>query len=172
MDDMAEHDTQDLEGDPRIALTQWANKSDEWIRRIVRQVLNSSGQASEAELAQIYQLLKEEKGIEDRVLSAEPLIAKPTQALDQPEPLYLTRMSNVKGVNALVEGEHIDFGEGLTLLFGENGTGKTGYARILKRVAYSRSVEDILDSFVERPVRDGPWSARVSGREAPRAVGC
>ena len=29
-----------------------------------------------------------------------------------------------------------------------------------------------LDSFVERPVRDGLWSARVSGREAPRAVGC
>ena len=28
------------------------------------------------------------------------------------------------------------------------------------------------DPFVERPVRDGPWSARVSGREAPRAVGC
>ena len=33
-------------------------------------------------------------------------------------------------------------------------------------------VEHNLDSFVERPVRDGPWSARVSGREAPRAVGC
>ena len=33
--------------------------------------------------------------------------------------------------------------------------------------------EDVaIDSFVERPVRDGPWSARVSGREAPRAVGC
>ncbi len=31
---------------------------------------------------------------------------------------------------------------------------------------------DKFDSFVERPVRDGPWSARVSGREAPRAVGC
>ena len=29
-----------------------------------------------------------------------------------------------------------------------------------------------VDSFVERPVRDRPWSARVSGREAPRAVGC
>ena len=32
--------------------------------------------------------------------------------------------------------------------------------------------EGKFDSFVERPVRDGPWSARVSGREAPRAVGC
>ena len=29
-----------------------------------------------------------------------------------------------------------------------------------------------VDSFVKRPVRDEPWSARVSGREAPRAVGC
>ena len=28
-----------------------------------------------------------------------------------------------------------------------------------------------IDSFVERPVRDGPWSARGSGREAPRAAG-
>ena len=33
------------------------------------------------------------------------------------------------------------------------------------------NVVDNFDSFVERPVRDGPWSARVSGREAPRAVG-
>ena len=44
----------------------------------------------------------------------------------------------------LCEGEHIDFGHGLTLLFGENGSGKTGYARILKRMAGSRSEEDIL----------------------------
>ena len=47
-----------------------------------------------------------------------------------------------------------------------------------KTVRYSGSVVIVFslylnfDSFVERPVRDGPWSARVSGREAPRAVGC
>ena len=39
-------------------------------------------------------------------------------------------------------------------------------------VATGKGAKSILDSFVERPVRDGPWSARVSGREAPRAVGC
>ena len=39
-------------------------------------------------------------------------------------------------------------------------------------VAACPNVTVNLDSFVERPVRDGPWSARVSGREAPRAVGC
>ena len=144
MDDMLEHDTQDLSGDPRLELAQWANDSDEWIRRIVRRVLRSSDQASEADLDLTYQLLKEEKGIDDRVLSTEPPIVKPTQTLGRPKSLFLTQLSNVQGVNALAKGEHIDFSEGLTLLFGENGTGKTGYARILKRMAGSRSAEDIL----------------------------
>ena len=125
-------------------LAQWANKSDEWIRRIVRQVLGSSGQISESEQALIYQLLLEEKGIDDRTLPTEPLLASPAQPLAQPELFHLARISNVRGVNALVENEHIDFGLGLTLLYGENGTGKTGYARILKRMAGSRSAEDIL----------------------------
>ena len=42
----------------------------------------------------------------------------------------------------------------------------------LTTAALKSLILDKVDSFVERPVRDGPWSARVSGREAPRAVGC
>ena len=42
----------------------------------------------------------------------------------------------------------------------------------LRTVAGAHPRKPSPDSFVERPVRDGPWSARVSGREAPRAVGC
>ena len=141
---MTEPENQTLNEDPRSTLAQWANNSDEWIRGIVRQVLGSSGQVSESEQALIYRLLLEEKGINDRTLPIEPLLASPAQPLAQPEPFRLTRMSNVRGVNALVEGVRIDFGLGITLLYGENGMGKTGYARILKRMAGSRSAEDIL----------------------------
>ena len=137
-------DDQTVNEDPRNSLARWANTGDEWIRRIVRQVLSSSDQLSESEQALTYQLLLEEKGINDRTLATEPPLASPAQHLAQPEPFHLTRISNVRGVNALVEGEHIDFGPGLTLLYGENGMGKTGYSRILKRMAGSRSAEDIL----------------------------
>ena len=144
MGGMTDPDDQTLNEDPRSSLAQWANNRDEWIRRIVRIVLGSSDQLSESEQALTYQLLLEEKGIDDRTLPTEPLLSSPAQPLAQPEPFNLARMSNVRGVNALVEGEHIDFGLGLTLLYGENGMGKTGYARILKRLAGSRSAEDIL----------------------------
>ena len=127
MDGMTEPDDQALNEDPRSSLAQWANNGDEWIRRIVRQVLCSSDQHSESEQALIYRLLLEEKGIDDRTLPIEPLLGNPAQPLAQPEPFHLARISNVRGVNALVEGEHIDFGLGLTLLYGENG--KTGRER-------------------------------------------
>ena len=141
---MTESDDPTLNEDPRSSLAQWANNSDEWIRRIVRQILGSSDQLPESEQALIYRLLLEEKGIDDRTLPPEPLLGSPAQPLVQYEPFHLVRISNVRGVNALVEGERIDFGLGLTLLYGENATGKTGYARILKRMAGSRSAEDIL----------------------------
>ena len=91
MDGIKEPDDQTLNEDPRSSLAQWANKSDEWIRRIVRQVLGSSGQISESEQALIYQLLLEEKGIDDRTLPTEPLLASPAQPLAQPEPFHLAR---------------------------------------------------------------------------------
>ena len=144
MNRITEPDGQTHNGDPRSFLAQWANKSDEWIRRIVRQVLESSSPLSESERALIYQLFLQEKAFDERTLPVESPIVNPSQPLSQPDPLYLTRISKVRGVNALVEGQQIDFGHGLTLLFGENGAGKTGYTRILKRMAGSRSAEDIL----------------------------
>ncbi len=144
MDGITAPDDQTPNEDPRNSLAQWADNSYEWIRRIVRLALGSSDQLSESELEITYQLLLEEKGINDRTLPTEPLLGSPAHPSIQPEPFHLVRISNVKGVNALVEGELIDFGLGLTLLYGENGMGKTGYARILKRLAGSRSVEDVL----------------------------
>ena len=133
-----------LSQDPRNTLVQWANKSDEWIHRIVRQVLGSDSQVAENERALIYRLFLEEKGFNDRALPAEPPIANSAQTVGQPEPFHLSHVSDVKGVNALVGGEQIKFGSGLTLLFGENGTGKTGYVRILKGLSGSRSADAIL----------------------------
>ena len=113
----------------------------------MRQILDSNGEIATEERVLTYQLLLEENGLKERTPPLEPPIAPSGKALGQPEPLYLTHISNVKGVNALIEDAQIDFAPVLTLLFGENGTGKTGYARILKCVAGSRSADDILPNI-------------------------
>ena len=125
-------------------MAAWANTGDEWIRRIVRQVLGSNGELSENERAQIWRLFLEEKGFESRTLPTEPPLAHSAQDVSESEPFHLVKISDIRGVNALVENEEINFALGLTLLYGENGTGKTGYSRILKTLAGSRSADAIL----------------------------
>lgn len=129
--------------DPRSLLAEWANGEDEWTRRLVRLVLGGH-RLSESDLDTAFQLFLEEKLLRPRVAPTEGRIAVELDPLDREAPLVLTRISDVEGVNALVPGSTIDLNDGLTILFGENGTGKTGYARILKSVANCRTVDDIL----------------------------
>ncbi|MBQ2883497.1 MAG: AAA family ATPase [Alphaproteobacteria bacterium] len=46
--------------------------------------------------------------------------------------ISIKKLYDVKGVNRLIESQEICFGDNLTVIYGENGTGKTGYSRIIQ----------------------------------------
>lgn len=73
------------------------------------------------------------------------------------------------GVNALVPGQSVEFNAGLTLLFGENAAGKTGYTRILKALAGSRSIDEILPDIADTESQLGP-SADIEYRLGDKAL--
>ena len=47
-------------------------------------------------------------------------------------------------MNALAENQTLKFAAGLTVVYGDNGAGKTGYIRILKQACRARGREQIL----------------------------
>lgn len=52
----------------------------------------------------------------------------------------LTALHGLSNVNALAPGERLSFGNsGLTVIYGDNGAGKSGYARVLKQLCRARS---------------------------------
>lgn len=58
--------------------------------------------------------------------------------------LLLSKLENVEGVNALAEKQTIEFAPNLTIIYGTNGSGKSGYVRLFKKVFYAKSPEEIL----------------------------
>lgn len=60
--------------------------------------------------------------------------------------LLFTKLENVEGVNALIEYQTIEFSPNLTIIYGANGSGKSGYVRLLKNVFYSKAREEILQN--------------------------
>lgn len=130
--------------DPRALLAEWANTNDEWVRLLVAEVIASARPVGESTIEKAYQLFRQEKALDKRELPVVPQLNFEARQDESAPPLTLTRLSEVHGINALVSGSVIEPHEGLTILYGENGTGKTGYSRVFKALANSRTADKIL----------------------------
>lgn len=68
------------------------------------------------------------------------------------DPVNLVQVADVAGVNALIGGQTLSFGAaGLTIIFGNNASGKSGYARLIREAVTARvKAEHLLgDVFAE-----------------------
>ncbi|MCW2984744.1 MAG: hypothetical protein JWR63_2314 [Conexibacter sp.] len=133
--------------DPRALLAAWANSSDEWVRLLVAEVIASGRPVGESLLTQAHELFRQEKALDERTLPSVGEISIEAPKDEAAPPLSVVRLSEVRGVNALAPGAVIEPHEGLTILYGENGTGKTGYSRIFKTLAGSRTADQILGNI-------------------------
>ena len=86
---------------------------------------------------------------------AAPMLSSPLEAVHLPisapaasVPVSLVSLTHHSGVNALAPEQTVSFGPGLTIVYGENAAGKSGYTRILKRACRSRYVENILGNVL------------------------
>ena len=61
-----------------------------------------------------------------------------------------------RGVNALAENQTLRFSPGLTVVYGDNAAGKTGYIRILKAACRARAREEILSNVVSGAAPPAP----------------
>ena len=76
----------------------------------------------------------------------------------------LSALRELAGVNALAEGQGLSFGQrGLTVIYGDNASGKSGYARLLKAAVGARVTGEVLGNvFAAGP--PAPMTAIVDYR--------
>ena len=94
----------DQRADPRELLSNWANGSDEWVRYTIRQVLIEGNPLDAPEASTAYALFRQEKAFDARALPVEDRLATFEREDGAIEPLRITSLSEVTGINALIEG--------------------------------------------------------------------
>jgi hypothetical protein len=64
---------------------------------------------------------------------------------DTSKPLRIESISEVQGINALCPSKPLDFGKTpICIVYGRNGSGKSGYVRLLKHVCGARYQGELL----------------------------
>ncbi len=131
-------------------LLDWSLSLPRWQQELLRRVVSQSGISSEEieELAVACIAEAEQQPSPYHTFSDVDL---PTTVANS-APSQLLSLDDLHDVNALLSGQSLSFGSQLTVVYGDNASGKSGYARVLKKVYRARVVEDILaDLGSEKP---------------------
>jgi energy-coupling factor transporter ATP-binding protein EcfA2 len=129
-------------GDVYRDILEWSASLARWQNELLRRLLRAK-ELSEAEVSELATAAVAET---EQQTSNYPAMS----ANDLPvvgaagEHRLLAAMRGVRNVNALRADQTLTFGPQLTVVYGDNASGKSGYCRVLKKVYRARVVEDIL----------------------------
>lgn len=143
---------------PEDYLRELISGDGSWRDKLVELVLAVRRCPSKAQLDQVFGLFMAEHHVPgyDRKVPVIPAVSEgPTTRTS----FSLTELKDVKGVNALKDGANLNFHPKLTVIYGRNGSGKSGFVRILKRLAGSKTQEEI-------------WQNLRKGRSKNRCEAC
>jgi energy-coupling factor transporter ATP-binding protein EcfA2 len=138
-------------------LLDWSANRPSWQRDALRRIV-VVGKLDSTDIKELGALCrtKHDVNVSETAAKAQPLEALhlPT-ASDSEKPVTLKSIGALKGVNRLPPSQVVPFGgsPGLTVIYGDNGSGKSGYARVLKKACRSRGASPVIqpDAFASPP---------------------
>lgn len=134
-------------------ILKWAEtlptwQSDAVARLLAKQTLTPGDEAD------LFALLKSAYGIPDpKARTSKPLTADQIPApVKNSTHVELRAMKNLRHVNAIAENQHLPFNaSGLTVIYGDNGSGKSGYSRVLKCACRARDQMEAIHPNAHLP---------------------
>lgn len=136
-------------------ILEWSQDRPLWQRDALRRLV-MNGELSDDDIRVLSAICKSAHGL------AEQQEIVPLTKDHVPEsgagsaPVALVSIFHHKGVNALAESQTLKFASNLTVVYGDNAAGKTGYIRILKSACRARGQEKILGNVVSGAAPPAP----------------
>lgn len=138
-------------------LWEWAENNGDWAKILVDKIATKEDELSSSERDLVFNHFLQSIGLH----SGLPVVSvsKPSYSPTN-KSIELQSLTDVSGVNRLAKGQTINFAKNLTVVYGENGTGKTGYGRILKILGYSYDTANKVLPNIFLPVQ--PQTATIN----------
>ena len=144
-------------------VVRWAATRPQWQQYILRRIARGDTLMN-SDYEQVVEAIFASDDLGNEQLSIEDLPI----TVEGDDAVRVVSIADPEYVNALESAQPLTFvPDGITIIYGDNATGKSGYARLLKRIARARHQEKILSDVFQDTNRAEP-SARVAVRIGER----
>lgn len=144
-------------------ILDWSSSCHMWQRDALRRIV-VNGRLKETDINELVNLCKNSNPEGNADLKPNPLTNSHLPANpDQSDSVALHYICSVKNTNSLAADQILNFEpNGVTVIYGDNGAGKSGYARILKRACRARHTGEILPNIYAELPLSAKASAEIS----------
>ncbi|WP_422350643.1 AAA family ATPase [Flagellimonas sp.] len=160
-------------------LWEWAEPNGNWGKLLLAKIIGKQQALSSEERLAIFNYYLEQIGFVFEPPLAPIEVTKPTFSIETKE-VVLKKMHSINGVNLLDESQEMEFSPGITVIYGNNGVGKTGYSRVLKSLGHSfdnsqeilsdvnkaqQGQSCVIDYEIEGKPESHPWNGVATTEE-------
>ena len=128
-------------------ILEWSQSTPNWQRDAARRLLNSQGDLTQNDYDELFQLLKLEHGLLENPTCTPVSLGHEhiPQTEAENETVILRSLKEFDNVNKIAQDQVLSFSEtGVSIIYGGNGTGKSGYARVMKHGCRARDYSEII----------------------------
>jgi energy-coupling factor transporter ATP-binding protein EcfA2 len=137
------HDDTLTETQALAELVAWAGDRPRWQQDALRRLL-ANGALQDSDIDELAEICLNAKA------KSEPVTAAHIAADGGGEAISLLCIEDPVGINALAPKQKLEFSkDGLTVIYGDNGSGKSGYVRVLKHACRTRDRETAILRDIE-----------------------
>lgn len=154
---------------PFTSILNWSRQRPDWQRDALRRIVESGPLDTDA-LKELAVICRAKHGLKPATGTAPtpmPLAAAHIPGgADGTASVSLSKLSGIQNVGRIVSDQEIVFGAapGLTVIYGENGAGKSGYARVIKKACRARGTPQDIKPDAFDATAPGPAKARIDCR--------
>lgn len=137
-------------------IESWAAQIERWERAALKMLM--SGEVIEDhDIDYLVGMLLRDAGIAESPSEADQVELQFTDINDgDARASCVLRIFDLRNVNALAENQVLEFSPGLTAIFGENASGKSGYARVLANAGFTRGDRHVLPNVTQEGEEAAP----------------
>lgn len=115
----------------------WIGGLEYWEQSLAIKIL-SKQTITDDDLKLAYKYFLEDNGLAAKKTAQPKIKIAANSSATSADDFFLSEIKGIKGINALKNEQSIPISENLSIIYGDNGVGKSGYIRILNNAFLSR----------------------------------